>query len=210
MLDLNYFDWESVFSNKRWHLPHLCQENVVYFITFRLRDSIPQAKIEFWHDQYERWLAANPPPHSPEQVEQAKELTIRKAERFLDRGFGKCVLRNSRCQDSVEHVLRNRDGIDYAQGDFVIMPNHVHVLFRPVGRPDLGTLIGPWRSISAKDINRRLSRQGALWQPEPFDHIVRSPDTLAKVRRYIRNNPKNLPPASARYGYGTLFDEYPQ
>ena len=209
MPDLDYFDWESVFSTKRWHLPHLCQENVVYFITFRLRDSIPQAKIKFWQYQYEQWLAANPPPHSPQQLEQVKELTIRKAERFLDRGFGKCVLRYPLCQDSVESVLRNRDGIDYALGDFVVMPNHVHVLFRPVGRRELGTLVGPWRSISAKGINRLLTRQGDLWQPEPFDHIVRTPESLTRFRQYIRNNPRSLPPDFAHYGHGSLFDSAP-
>lgn len=209
MSEPDYFDWDSIFSAKRWHLPHLCQENVVYFVTFRLADSIPQTKLQFWRYQYEQWLAANPRPHSPQQVEQAKALTIRKAERFLDRGFGQCVLREACCQDSVESVLRNRDGTDYALGDFVIMPNHVHVLFRPVGRCKLGTLVGPWRSISAKEINRHLARQGTLWQPEPFDHIVRSAETLARFRRYIESNPRGLPPDSARYGCGSLFEGPP-
>lgn len=49
----------------------------------------------------------------------------------LDRGHGECLLRDSANRVIVETALRFFDGKRYALGDFVIMPNHVHVLVVP-------------------------------------------------------------------------------
>lgn len=95
---ISYFSWDAVFSRKRYHLPHILQKDAVYFVTMRLIDSIPQAKLQFWRSQFERWAAANPPPHTPEQIESAKDMTVRRTERYLDDGHGCCVLRDPECR----------------------------------------------------------------------------------------------------------------
>ena len=207
--DITYFDWESVFSVRRRHLPHVCQEGVVYFITYRLNDSIPQSRLDCWRYQLQRWLENHPPPHSATELDRIRELSIRRIERFLDRGHGSCMLRHCWAQDAVEEVMLRRDGIEYLLGDYVIMPNHVHALLQPLHKVELSTLLGPWRSISAKAINRRLGRTGALWQDEPFDHVVRSPDSLLRFRRYVRDNSLKCLRCAARYAYGSLFPQPP-
>jgi REP element-mobilizing transposase RayT len=204
---IQYFDWEALFSVKRRNLPHFCQEGAVYFVTFRLGDSIPQHRLQFWQWQLEKWREMHSPLYDEAELEQIKELGIRRMERFLDRGHGSCVLRNAKAQDAVEGVLRGRDRVTYRLGDYVVMPNHVHAMIRPMRRVELSDLVGPWRSISAKEINRELGRTGELWQDEPFDHIVRGPASLARFRRYIQNNPAKCPEGYARYGCGALFAE---
>ena len=202
---INYFDPDALFSRRRRKLPHFCQEGAAYFVTFRLGDSIPQARLDFWRRQYEQWLQSHPSPHTEADLEQVKELGIRRVERFLDRCHGACLLKEPTAQDALETLMRTRDGVDYDLGDYVIMPNHVHVLFRPIHRVELAELLGPWRSLSAKQINNTHSRCGALWQEEYFDHIVRSPDSLLKFRHYIHNNPANCRRGTARYNCGSMF-----
>jgi hypothetical protein len=47
-----------------------------------------------------------------------------------------------------------------------------------------------WKNFTAMTINRALGRKGQFWQWESFDHLVRSPSSLAKFREYILNNPQ--------------------
>lgn len=206
---IHYFDWDALFSRRHRNLPHLCQEGVVYFVTFRLRDSIPQSRLQYWRWQSEQWLQQHPPPHSEADLEQIRNLCLRRVERFLDRGHGSCLLKAAEARDSLESPMRERDGVDYALGDYVIMPNHVHILFRPLATVELGELLGPWRSISAKEISRLTGHQGALWQEEQFDHIVRGPESLTKFRRYIQNNPLKCRPGTTTSGCGSLFSSPP-
>lgn len=201
----NPFDWDAITGRRRRNLPHIVQPGVIYFLTFRLADSIPQERIAAWHGEYERWLAANPPPHAPDQQREARKLGIWRIEQFLDNGHGACVLQSPATQDIAESTLLHCDGSDYWLGDYVIMPNHLHVLVRLGDRFSLADAAGPWRSVSAHKINRLLRRRGRLWQDEPFDHIVRNARQLARIRRYIQNNPAKLRPGAARLGCGSLF-----
>jgi hypothetical protein len=39
-------------------------------------------------------------------------------------------------------------------------------------------------------INRATGESGAFWQPEPFDHIIRSNVQFCYLQDYIADNPK--------------------
>jgi putative transposase len=89
--------------------------------------------------------------------------------------------------------------------DFVIMPNHFHGILRivdampsrgaassapTVDRPKLGEIIRAFKSLSAIEINRILSRRGeAVWQRNYYEHIIRDEKDFQTVREYIRENP---------------------
>ena len=75
--------------------------------------------------------------------------------------------------------------VKYRLKDFVVMPNHVHVLVTPPGEHTLSDAVQEWKSVSAHHLNKALGRKGEFWQKEYFDHIVRSPEQLAKFRSYI-------------------------
>lgn len=201
------FDWDSVTGVRRHHLPHVTQPGAVYFITFRLHDSIPADRIAYWKKQFDRWLQSNPSPHTDEQRDQMKDLCFRRVEKYLNGGHGQCCLRSPEFRGLVEERLLHREPADYQLGDYVIMPNHVHVLLSSPGEIDLGKVIGAWKSISAKQINKALGRTGSIWQDEWFDHIVRSPLALRAFREYIRRNPARLPPGIATVGCGSLKDQ---
>jgi putative transposase len=54
----------------------------------------------------------------------------------------------------------------------------------------LGDVVRAFKSTSAIEVNRQLSRSGQpLWQRNYFEHIIRDEDELNRVRRYIDENP---------------------
>jgi REP element-mobilizing transposase RayT len=71
---------------------------------------------------------------------------------------------------------------------YVLMPNHVHVLWTPaISLPDL---LREVKGPTARNANLFLRRSGVpFWQPEYFDRTVRSERELTQIRRYIEWNP---------------------
>lgn len=74
-------------------------------------------------------------------------------------------------------------GLDY----FIIMPNHVHIIFiLKSSQLALGEIV---RRFKAK-VSHEFSQN--IWQPNYYEHVIRSEDALDKIRTYIVNNPKEL------------------
>jgi len=84
--------------------------------------------------------------------------------------------------------------------EWVVMPSHLHAIVTirdpPVAdstnRPakSLGRLLAAFKSISTNEINRmRGTTASKVWQRGFYDHIVRSEAALARIRRYIVENP---------------------
>ena len=87
----------------------------------------------------------------------------------------------------------------------VIMPTHVHLLFKPLeddeGEPfALSAITKGIKGSSAYNINKVLSRKGTLWLPESFDRILRRGDFERRLN-YILANPVVAGLASRRDEY---------
>ena len=58
------------------------------------------------------------------------------------------------------------------------MPTHVHLIYSPVRREELGLhsseVINAIKGPAARRINALLNRKGPVWQEEFFDHVLRS------------------------------------
>jgi REP element-mobilizing transposase RayT len=70
------------------------------------------------------------------------------------------------------------------------MPNHVHVVVHPRVGHDLSSISHSWKSFTSKQINRVLGRCGVLWQPEPYDHLIRDDDDFRHAVDYTLGNPR--------------------
>ena len=78
----------------------------------------------------------------------------------------------------------------WAVGRYVIMPDHVHFFCRPQPQAKpLSAFMESWKSWSARSILRTLGRPSPLWQPEFFDHLVRSETSYLEKWDYVRHNP---------------------
>lgn len=189
------FDKEAEFEKWRRHLPHWEQTGRTYFVTFRLGDSIPKAKLAEWKAEKAEWETHHPKPWSDKEWKTYRKEFLDRIERCSDRGYGECHFGRPPIREIVSDALIFFDSEDkknearYEMNDFVIMPNHVHLLVRPLGEWKLGQLIHSWKSFTAHRINKQLNRSGSLWMDERFDHLVRISESLEKFQGYIAENP---------------------
>ena len=111
---------------------------------------------------------------------------------WIDAGHGSCVLKIPEVRQIVESTLRHFDGIRYTLYAYVVMPNHVHVLFMPAEGFEIANILKSWKGYSGLAINRRLGLTGPLWQKESWDTLVRSVEQFNAFRAYIRKNSATL------------------
>lgn len=85
--------------------------------------------------------------------------------------------------------LHERHG--WLVGRYVVMPDHVHFFATPLPSEDkpLKDAIGKWKEWTAKRILKSTGQLAPLWQPEFFDHLLRSEESLAEKWMYVRENP---------------------
>ncbi|MEJ5375060.1 MAG: DUF1156 domain-containing protein [bacterium] len=194
---LHYFDPEAPIGNLSGNLPHWRQDGATYFVTFRLADSMPQEKLLQWEEERKAWQEKHPEPHDEKTRREYYQLFPQRFQEWLDAGYGECILAKPEIKALVESALRHFDGERYLLDEHVVMPNHVHALVTPLAGHELSEILHSWKSYTAHEINRKLGRSGTVWQKESFDHIIRSPAQMERVRQYIRNNPKGKPEDSA-------------
>src|SRR5262249_16221203 len=75
----------------------------------------------------------------------------------------------------------------YELGAWVVMPNHVHVLLRPL--VELSRVVAGFKATSAREANLFMNRTGAFWSHAYFDHLVRDSTEETRIVRYVENNP---------------------
>ena len=138
-----------------------------------------------------------------------ERLLATKMNEQLDVGYGSCVLRRDEIARIVATVLDCFHDQRVSTGDYVIMPNHVHVLLRPLLGFELEDILQSIKSFTANQINRLTGHEGTLWQRQSYDHVVRDSDQLAAFQRYIEANPKKakLKPGEYLYSSATYFPD---
>jgi REP element-mobilizing transposase RayT len=178
------------------NLPHWKTAGATYFVTFRTADSLPSGVLRQIEARLRAWLRAHGLKSSEElgTLSAAQQFDYRKTvneqeEQALNAGYGTCPFREARHREVLDALLRGHDGALYLLDEFVIMPNHVHVLVLPARDSSLSSITGSWKKHSARLVNASLGRSGKLWQAESFDHIVRTAQQLRQYRRYIAGNP---------------------
>jgi len=178
---------------RRKRLPHWEVSGRIYFVTFRLADSLPAAVLRRIVSERRQALEkarASSLPHSLAETKRLKRLFSKRIELYLDTGAGRCYLAEPSVAEIVVAALRHFDGIRYELHAWCVMPNHVHIVFRPLGENSLAAIIHSWKSFSAQRANRELGRTGDFWQREYYDHLLRNAGQLARAIRYVAQNPQ--------------------
>jgi REP element-mobilizing transposase RayT len=179
-------------ARSRGYLPHLEGENPIYFVTFRLADSLPRellAQLRQEREMLKKARQAGTQVRADLIRQEKLRALLRKAERFLDGGLGACHMRDQRIARIVAGAIRHFEGERYRLLAWCVMPNHVHVVFSPIEGNTLETIVHSWKSFSAQAANRLLRRSGTFWQREYFDHLVRNEASVARILRYVQQNP---------------------
>jgi len=172
-------------------LPHWRQDGATYFVTFRLADSLPQTKLRELRLFKAEWERKHPPPWSNDKRDELAREVMQRVERWLDQGMGACALKSAEAAALVVKAMHANDDLLYELGCYVVMPNHVHAVVRPLQPREypLEKILRDWKGGSSYEINLLLGSSGTLWQRESFDRIIRDEEHLDRVIQYIGRNP---------------------
>ena len=172
------------------HIAHWSQGEVPCFVTWRLADSIPVGLRSQWRNERETWLRHHPEPWDSATEKEYHSRFSKRIQEWLDQGMGSCVLRSAQNAEIVGKALRFFEGERCEIDSFVVMPNHVHVLFTPIQPHSVSDLVKSWKAYTGRQINLALKREGPLWQDEYWDRLIRSEEHLHACRVYIQRNPE--------------------
>ena len=170
-------------------LPHWTCEAVIYWVTFRMADSLAQNALNLWREEREIWMRHNPEPLDDHQWREYNERFGDRLDRWLDAGHGSCALAKPSVRELVQECLLRFEGARLRLHAGVVMPNHVHLLMEPLGGNTLSQLMKGIKGASARQINLLTGASGQFWMDESFDHIVRSEAQYEHFAAYIRENP---------------------
>ena len=206
----------------RRRLPHIVPPDATFFVTFRLVNSLPQALLrkyrarKEWLETETKRLMTSGNAEAPEvtehiaRMEEFHRAWFQTIETWLDRGeTGENWLQDDTIAQMVTTSLHFLDGQSYDLLAYCVMPNHVHVVFRPLltaaelteargdsGRlyflsehPSLARIMKSLKGFTAREANKALHRQGPFWEPESYDHVVRDGENLDRIVAYVLNNP---------------------
>jgi len=175
--------------HSRGYLPHVKREGASYFVTFRLADSLPREVLMAFERQRAEKIRRLEASDRTGREDADRELR-RQMERYLDRGAGECHLRRPEIAGIVAEAVLYFHEKQYVVEEWVIMPNHVHLVLWPMPNQTLSAILQSRKRHTARQANLLLGRTGqTFWQPESYDHWIRNDDEKARIRRYIRNNP---------------------
>lgn len=201
-MELHFFDPKAGTAILERRLPHWSQPGVVCFITFRTHDSMPQSVVEKWLADRSCWLRKQGVTETDPDWKTALQALdqVRQHEFYnefssrwhneLDSCHGACVLRDPANANIVADSFHEFDEKRYLLTDFVVMPNHIHLLVAFLDDDSMLSNCEGWKRYTARKINKNLKAKGRFWQQDGFDHLVRSESQFEHYRRYIANNPE--------------------
>ena len=164
----------------RTRLPHIEAGDVPQHACFRLADSVPPNIRRALTDSLRRGAEAKV------QVAWRKRV-----ETTLDAGYGACWLQRPDIAALVRDALLHFDRERYQLHEWVVMPNHTHVLLTPLEAIPLSSILHSWKAYTAKQANAMLGRSGAFWDSDYFDRAIRNERHFSVTAQYIRANPVN-------------------
>jgi REP element-mobilizing transposase RayT len=191
----------------RANLPHIQPVGATFFVTFRLKDSMPAQVVKELREEYERTIK----PFENKPV-QEREMLIRNERKRSFARFddwlhkttkGAHYLRQPEIAQVVKDQLHRFDGELYKLIAYTIISNHVHVLFdTSIQLNEVEDWDFPWqykpleiimervKGASARYANLSLGRTGnKFWQRESFDHYVRNEREFYNIIAYILKDP---------------------
>ena len=172
----------------RRNLPHWLVADHSYFVTLRLKGSLPKHVVEELRAQRQALVDCETDEEQTLQLAREQFATV---ERILDSVADVQWLKNQAVAQIVWESLdwlRGRGWLIYAG---VLMKNHIHLLMRNEDGRTQALLedLARFKNYTAREANKVLGRSGSFWAREDFDHWIRTREKFEGTVRYIANNP---------------------
>ncbi len=164
----------------RRHLPHLHFNEGIYFITARLHDPFLLSVFRVKNNTENSKLSGD--EFQSHFIEYDDSLHSNKATIFY--------LKNPEIARILQNEFHSLDGREYELITYTIMPNHFHIVFNLMNNNSgISKITKQIKGRSSYLINKKLNRQGKLWQDESYDRWVRDDRELYFIIKYILENP---------------------
>ncbi len=82
---------------------------------------------------------------------------------------------------------------------FVVMDDHAHCVILPLDGEDVASIVHTWKSYTTSQLHRKSSRQGAIWDSEYHDRLIRDEHELNEKCEYVLTNPQRRWPEQTSY-----------
>ncbi len=177
-------------------LPHWFKQGATYAVTFRLADSIPPSILNEYSEEKRRLEEILRKAEEDGEETTARDARLKieglysaRMEEALEKGYGECHMKRSEIAAIVRNAILRFEGERFELAAWCVMPNHVHLLIKPIGEYSLSNILQGMKSFSAKEANKLLGKEGAFWQKETYDHIIRDDEEFSRQKRYVLDNP---------------------
>jgi putative transposase len=183
------------------NLPHIVPIGEVFFVTFRLVDSLPKDVIALLYEEY--FLLQE--QAKKQSVIEGYKRYFAKFDNYLDSNTtGNHWLKTPSVAEIVMKKLHEFDKKYYDLYAYVVMSNHVHLLvdfgkqienlpanavISNENYAQLDKVMNLIKGATSRFANIELGRKGKFWQKGSYDHYVRNGKELNNIIAYIVNNP---------------------
>lgn len=192
----------------RRDLPHWQPGNRSIFVTTRLYGSIPAIELRNMMSDLElleKEMISRNLPQDHRSLELARHRFA-----HLEGALNQAIRSTSAAtwlrQPAIAGVVVRDafyfwDNQRYKRQRYVIMPNHIHLVLRPLpmaksdtsaNRPQewsLARIMQGLKGFTAREANRILGRQGPFREEENFDHWIGDEAEEERIRLYVDRNP---------------------
>jgi REP element-mobilizing transposase RayT len=192
------------------NLPHYQPDNSIYFVTFRLSNSLPKLIIQQLKKENE--LIENSVKMIKNKEQRNKLLNNLHKKYFvnfdtlLDKNLRTNLwLRDERIAKVVADAIMYRQGREYKLYCYCIMPNHVHMVFgvgedfvsriadstarNSVSSYKVTKIMQGLKKFTAREANKILNRSGQFWHRESYDRVIRDVQDFDNTLNYVMQNP---------------------
>ncbi len=151
------------------HLPHIDELDHYQFVTFRTQDSV---------DSYVKKLQQRGASSRKQQLAM---------DQYLDQSKKGAYLNDSILILLCDFIKAKGAEFNYELVAFCVMPNHVHLLIKPLHK--LARVMQRIKGSSAKLINEEIAGKGPFWAADYYDRVIRNERHFSVAYQYIKNNP---------------------
>jgi putative transposase len=118
--------------------------------------------------------------------------------------------RNETAELLLRTIFRYRDANEFLVHEYVIMPNHLHLLLSLEDGHSVGRAMQLVKGGFSHATGQAGSKLKAVWQPSYYEHRVRDNAEYVRIRTYIHENPvrRCLVEAAEDYRYTSANTSY--
>jgi REP element-mobilizing transposase RayT len=182
----------QVKSRSRGYIPHWELDDAIYFVTYRLTDSLPTQVLQNLEREHQLLIRQIGDATAVQRLE-VRRRYLRRLNAYLDSGHGECHLLDPRIAQTVVDNWMFFERERYRLIAWCVMPNHVHVVMRHFEGRGIAKTIKSWKGYTGRRANQILNRTGQpFWFREYYDYCPRNERELQRIVEYVVTNPSKI------------------